>query len=69
MVGLVPGRIVHWVSGKHYPAMVIEVLDGRKASGLCVLRIFGQYSVDDERVEAIYDEHFLNGTWHWIERE
>jgi hypothetical protein len=68
MDGLVPGRIVHWVfSGVHYPAIVIRVCD--KESGGCILRAFGDFPEDDERVDTIYNKDFKNDTWHWIERE
>ena len=65
--GLVPGRIVHWVCKTHYPAMVIEATD--KVTGYCVLRVFGQFPADDERVECAFDEKCSPNTWHWIERE
>jgi hypothetical protein len=67
--GLAPGRIVHWVRGNvyHYPALVIDVADKNK--GICVLRVFGQFPVDDERIECSYDADFKPNTWHWIERE
>ena len=66
--GLTPGRIVHWSNGsEHYPAMIIKVAG--KQNGDCILRVFGQFIEDDERIECSYDADFKPNTWHWIERE
>jgi hypothetical protein len=68
-IGLLPGRIVHYVQTNniHMAALVVEVDD--QTEGICRLRIFGRYPASDSSRYVKYSINFEVNTWHWIEKE
>ncbi len=72
MDGLTEGRIVHYVmpNGKHRPAVVVEVWDGK---GAVNLQVFTDSMNDGApnvqwQTSVPFSESPEAGTWHWIER-
>lgn len=69
MLGLIEGRIVHYVNanGQHMAAIVVSVMD--KDKGIINLQAFEDMNGIKYIGHVEYsDEHAIN-SWHWIEQE
>lgn len=69
MLGLIAGKIVHYVkeNGKHMGAITVSVKD--QDAGTVSLQVFEDMNGVEYISSAGYSEDHTAGTWHWIEQE